>query len=350
MQIKKISLLNFRNHSQLELVFEKQLTVIVGDNGVGKTNILEAIYYLSIGKSFRLNEFTKLINYASEYSKIDALIERKSVRHHLKVVIQNPYQRFFVNQVLKSRISDYIGSFNAVLFAPSDGYLLTQPPKHRRRLLDTELGKLSKTYLEYLGEYNNLLKERNATLKLHQPDVALLDVIDDRMVVLMIEIARQRGEFLLKLLSCAKRYFNVLVPEIKDFSIVYNSIEYSKGLVEIRNKINEGIAKDLLLKQTSYGIHRDDFIIKVDDTPIVEIFSQGQVRLLVLALKLALCDVIEEVIKERPVLLLDDVLSELDVGRQQYLLNLVERQQTIITTTHLDQQLKIADLQLVKLT
>jgi len=323
--------------------------MICGDNGVGKTNILEAVYCVSVGKSFRLSEIAKLVSHDNEYAKIDAWIDKNNGRHHLRVVVSDQYQKCFVDQVLKPRISDFIGYFNAVLFAPGDIYLLTQPPKYRRRLVDTELGKLSKTYLEYLNEYGNLLKDRNVVLKSNHPDLTLIETIDDRMTVLMIEVARQRNEFLMKLVNYAKHYYSILVPEAGALTILYDSIDYHKPYIEFREQLRQGVTRDILSKQTNYGVHRDDFMIKVNDVAASEVCSQGQMRLLVLSLKLALCDLIEEVLKERPVLLLDDVLSELDFQRQQQLVRLVAKQQTIITATHIDADLGLTDMQLINL-
>lgn len=342
MLVNNIRLKDYRNYDDIYLEFKPHLNLIVGQNGIGKTNILESIIFISNTKSFRTLKDIDLIKRDKEYARIIL----NSDKDEFKVVINKKNKTLFFNNNLIKRSSDYIGKINAVLFKPSDLELFDQSPKERRRLLDTEIGKISKTYLNSLLIYNKLLKDKNQILKEDKINDDLLNIIDEKMLPEMKNIINER-----------ERFFNYIN---KHLSNIYQDISGSKSKIEIiykkcsdidelNNNLMKSREKDLYYRYASTGTHLEDYYFKMNDIEINSIASQGQKRMTLIAFKFALIDYIKEETNEIPIVLLDDILSELDDKNIERLLNhLPDDCQIIITDTSVDTNI-IKDYKLIEL-
>lgn len=338
MIIKNLVLNNYRNIEKCEIVFSPQITVLVGDNAQGKTNILEAIYLLSTGRSHRTNNDQDLIHFNQEFGLVKANILNPNVIA-LKAVIHPKGKTLLIqNQALK-KSSEFIGKLNAVLFSPTDLDLFDASPKARRRLIDIELGKINPIYMERLSHYNKVLKERNAYLKELKIEDAYLEIMTQQLVEDQIDLIKRKQEFIQKLDTHIQFIFPKLALSEDKTNMTYLSpvesmIDIKKNLVQ---KYANSLERDKQFKQTHVGVHRDDLRFELNDATLTAVASQGQKRMFVIALKCALLEVVEEITSVRPILLLDDVFSELDAKRREALyIFLHNRSQTLITTTDLD--------------
>ncbi len=245
-----------------------------------------------------------------------------------------------IHQKPVSRSSEFIGKLNAVLFAPSDLELFEAPPKVRRRLMDVEIGKVSPRYMQALSAMMKLLKERNSLLKREHLDNAMLEVLDQQMIEQQLTIIAMRRQFIAKMNESLSRTYSALAEEEAQVSAAYHTIteqtEPDAMREEISRKLLENRDRDRILKTTSSGVHRDDLSFQLNGRDVLSYASQGQRRMIVLAWKLSLIDFIAERLNELPVLLLDDVLSELDQQKRVNLFSLISPEiQTFITTTEI---------------
>ena len=245
-----------------------------------------------------------------------------------------------IHQKPVSRSSEFIGKLNAVLFAPSDLELFEAPPKVRRRLMDVEIGKVSPRYMQALSAMMKLLKERNSLLKREHLDNAMLEVLDQQMIEQQLTIIAMRRQFIAKMNESLSRTYSALAEEEAQVSAAYHTIteqtEPDAMREEISRKLLENRERDRILKTTSSGVHRDDLSFQLNGRDVLSYASQGQRRMIVLAWKLSLIDFIAERLNELPVLLLDDVLSELDQQKRVNLFSLISPEiQTFITTTEI---------------
>lgn len=338
MIVEKLKLKNYRNYNELDISFDKGIHLIVGKNGQGKTNLLEALYFLSTMKSHRISDDKKLINYDSDYLKIEATIKNE-YREKLRVIVNEKGKNLFVYDTLIKKVSEFIGKLNAVLFCPDDMKLFTDSPRSRRRFIDIELGKLSKTYTNTLLNYNRLLKERNVYLKQNKIDENLLNTFDEQLVEYQLIIIRQRAKFLEDIFNRGNVFYKKISSE--DNSILsyrYNSfVDFDDDKImkdKMLNKYRKAREKDIYLKQTTQGIHKDDFIFYLNDIPVNEVASQGQKRSIILSIKIGIIYTIYDVTKSYPIVLLDDVFSELDKNRRIKLLQLLDDNMQIFITTN----------------
>ena len=342
MKFKEIQLTNFRNYSSQICQFESNLCVFIGDNGQGKTNILESLYFMSILKSFRTNENKDLIFKNSPYSFLKATIEDENIQKQLYIYLTEKGKGLKINYDFVKNNSQFIGLINTVLFSPYDLIFFDESPKFRRRFMDMELSKISSVYLSYLNQYNLLLKQRNSLLKQTEIDQLTLSILSDQLIEKMYEIRKFRKEFIYFISKKTNFYFSKLSKDIFDIEINYLQDGFDedkqKFIVNMKNKFEANQQRDILFKTTHYGIHRDDMECLINKINLLSFASQGQKRLVLLSLKLALVDYILETTKKTPVLLLDDVLSELDYDHQHRFLELCSSEvQIILTTVSLDQ-------------
>lgn len=336
MKINELKLTNYRNLSSQTFKFNQHLNIFVGDNGQGKTNIIEAITYLSSGRSFRVNKDEHLINYESEFAKIESVFDNQD---SLQVVISNQGKYLTYNQATISKLSDFIGICNVVLFQPDDLQFFTQSPRLRRREIDYELGKSSKKYLNQLLVVNKLISDRNAYLKSEKIDEIFLEVIDKQLIENSIEIIKQRKLFIEDLSDSINQYFKELSGIDVKINLKYHApinLESTNYHEAYSNKLKESYQRDKEFKMTHIGIHRDDYIFQVNDIPVVNVLSQGQRRLLIIAYKLALMDWFIKRNDVVPIFCMDDLFSELDRDKRLKVLDLLdERLQVFISTTDL---------------
>lgn len=339
MKVKNLELRQFRNIQNLNLSFNKNINVFIGDNGQGKTNIIESLVYLSSGRSFRVNSDGYLIQYGSDFLSIVADVEDQNNIQNLKVVLSNAGKYLQVNQQPLKKMTEFIGRCNVVLFNPEDINFYSNSPRKRRREIDFELGKMSKRYLNQLSLSNKLLSERNAYLKNKNVDQDYLDILTEKLVDESILIIEMRAKFIHALNPIINHYYHILSDSTDEIGLHYKAPVSLDGNVrdQLFTKMHDSIQRDCDFKATQIGIHRDDFVFMVNDIPVVNISSQGQKRMLIIAFKLAIVELIYQSRKTYPILCLDDLFSELDNVRRERVLNVLhDEMQVFITTTDLD--------------
>lgn len=345
MEITSLELINYRNYHKLKINFHEGINVLYGKNGQGKTNLLEAILLMSTMKSHRLNDDKKLIKYASDYATIKTTVLTNSGTLSLKAIITSKGKSLFNHHNQVKKVSDFIGQLNAVLFCPDDIRLFNETPKFRRHFIDVELGKISNNYTNLLSDYNRLMKERNNYLKTSQKiDDLLLDSFDEQLAYLDEVIIKQRYQFLKTVFNKTNLIYQKLANvEDSDIAFKYESFITLEELnhQKIIEKIRQVRLRDIKIRQTSVGIHKDDFDFLMNGVPIKEIASQGQKRTLILSIKLGIVYTIYELTNDFPIVLLDDVFSELDAERKNKLLNLLDKRMQIFITTNEHKRIKL---------
>ena len=343
MIIESLKLKDYRNINKVEINFDESINIIYGLNGQGKTNLVESIDFLSSLKSFRGDQVESLIKVDSDFSLIDAYFNETSIKHQVRLVLSNKGVKItFDKQELKKN-SDFIGIFNVITFSPSDVTIFKDSPKRRREFLDDEISKMSPSYYHLLLEYRKVLKERNELLKQDNFDKIFLDVLTKRISQLNLEILKRRYDFIDKLNEILKDKFKEVSKIEKDVVIEYESF-VNKDEVNnetIYQKLKDKYEEDLKYKSTQLGIHRDDLLFKIDDKPLSVFASQGQMRLCIIATKLALLDLSYKSTGSRAIVVFDDVLSELDETRQTQILEKVPKDnQIFITCAQSKEQIK----------
>ena len=349
MLIKRIYLKNFRNLKSVLLDFNSDLNIIVGDNGQGKTNLLEAIYYISTGRSHRTSTDKELINFSeddnSDNKKLiiqTKILKEDKLNQKLSLQIQGRDKLFKVDDKEVEKISDFIGKLNVVLFSPEDLDLVKGGPANRRDFLDTEVSQVNPYYYHQLKKYEKVLKQRNNLLKEirynSNKDKSVLEVFTDQLVSIGSKIIKKRQEVVEKLKILARLHQRKLTDNQENLKVIYDPSFKFENIKSIEEEFNEIITKkidkEIERGYTLIGPHRDDLILEINGYDIRKFGSQGQQRTAALALKLAELEFMKSESGEYPVLLLDDVFSELDGIRRQELINFIgQRIQTFITTT-----------------
>ena len=349
MRIKKLKVENFRNLENLDIEFSEGVNIIYGNNAQGKTNIIESIYIFSFGKSFRANKDIELLKFDKEYflSNIEIMKKDRELEMDFGFDKISNKKMIKVNGVIQKKISDIIGKLNVVVFKPEDIKIVTDSPIIRRKYIDYLISSISKSYLENITKYKKVMEERNNLLKeiklrlkgsknLDETDSNFLDVYDKLLSKLNWEIYNERKRVIEKLnnyiydihLKLTENYINNEKLHIKYVSNVAEDIE------KMYNNLSKSRLNDINKGYTSLGIHRDDYIISINSLDVSIYGSQGQKKSSIISLKLSELKVIEGVIGEKPVLLLDDYMSELDEKRRLKFLDIIEDIQIIITTTH----------------
>jgi len=336
MIVKNLNLNNFRLYETFKISFNDHINIIKGNNGQGKTTILESLYFLGLTKSHKTNNDKDVIKNNTQYAKINSLINFKEKDSQLSVVVSKTGKKAKYNQIELSKLSEYIGILNVVMFAPEDIELIKGNPQLRRRFLDLEIGQISKKYLFNLQNYRKILKERNNLLKSMQQkqvkDYILLDIITDQLLGYLDEIVKTRKDFLEKISDIAVLKYQEISKSSDELLIQYVPSIDKNYKTEFSSKYQY----DIVTGSTSYGVHKDDVEFYLNSKSAKAHCSQGEIRTIVLSIKLALIDFIKNVKGDYPILLLDDVLSELDEKRQNQLLkNLNINTQVFITTTNI---------------
>ena len=338
MFIKRITLYNYRNHKSKEIQFDPGINVITGANASGKTNIVESIYYLSLARSFRGVDDDELIKNNEEYSEIDSEIIEGKIRRNIHILITEKGRSVNVNGKKVSRLSELAKCVNVLLFEPKDVMLFRGAPKDRRNFLDINLTKKYPAYLEYISRYERVLRQRNEILKSDNPDKKLLETSTELLVKYSGPIVEYRtryvkdiNDILIKITRALGSAQGNAVIEYKPF-VPYTS-DFDKGALEA---FNRSLDSDLRYKATSIGIHREDFSVSLNGKDIGTYGSQGENRLIALAMKVAPYFLIEDKDK-KPIIVLDDVMSELDANRQEQLIKFLKKLgQVFITATELE--------------
>jgi DNA replication and repair protein RecF len=349
MRLNKIEVQHYRNYDQLTLDFPKTLNIFLGENAQGKTNLLESIYVLAMTRSHRTSNEKELIRWDAEAAKISGVIEKKSGTVPLEILISNKGRKTKVNHIEQKRLSSYIGQLNVILFAPEDLSLVKGSPQLRRKFIDMELGQVNPIYLYDLVQYQSVLKQRNQYLKQlaekKQTDTIYLDILTEQLAEFGSKVLYARLEFIKKLEYWANVLHKKISHEKEELAIEYfssiplNKTEFSLEAIhkQLLQSLLDSRKRELFKANTFLGPHRDDLIFNVNGQNVQTYGSQGQQRTTALSVKLAEIDLMHSETGEYPVLLLDDVMSELDNERQLHLLETIEgKVQTFLTTTSLD--------------
>ncbi|KXT76102.1 DNA replication/repair protein RecF [Streptococcus sp. DD12] len=340
MWLSSIKLQHFRNYSELETTFSPHLNVFIGDNAQGKTNLLEAIYFLALTRTHRTHKDKELIQFNEEFLSVSGEVHTSSSHYPLDIQLTTKGRMTKVNHLKQAKLSDYIGHLNVVLFAPEDLQLVKGSPSLRRKFMDIDLGQMRPLYLNDIAQYNHVLKQRNAYLKTATSvDTTFLAVLNQQLASHGTRVIRHRLDFVKQLSILADQQHFRLSQEQEHLTLAYKASFDMTGTDNLENDFLQALQanqqRDILRKTTSIGPHRDDLLFSINATD-ASFGSQGQQRSLILSLKLAEVELMEQYTGNAPLLLLDDVMSELDSNRQSRLLSGVkDKIQTFITTTHL---------------
>ena len=337
MIIKSLKLKNYRNYELLNMAFDSRTNILYGDNAQGKTNILEALYLSGTTKSHRGTKDRDMIRFGEEESHIETIVEKNGVDFQIDMHLKkNSPKGIAVNKIPIRKASELFGLIHFVFFSPEDLSIIKEGPAGRRRFLDMELSQIDKGYLQQLIAYNKILNERNNLLKqinLYPALIETLDGWDEQLLTAGQFLIKKREEFVQFLDEMMARIHSQLTGGKEQMKVEY---EKNVSAEEFREQLYSRRNKDISSGTTTAGPHRDDLRFKVGGIDIRKFGSQGQQRTAALSLKLSEIRLIEQVTGEKPILLLDDVLSELDAGRQSWLLESIQDIQTLISCTGLD--------------
>ena len=337
MYIESIKLSNFRNYESLELDFDRGTNIFYGDNAQGKTNILESVYLCGTSKSHKGSKDKEIIRFDQEESHIRMMVRKDEMSYKIDMHLRKSRAKgVAINGLPIKKARELLGVVNLVFFSPEDLNIIKNGPGERRRFMDSELCQLDKLYLTDLASYNHILNQRNKLLKDLYVQSGLkgtLDAWDMQMINYGKKIIEKRRQFVEELNEIIHGIHRNLTGGIENLDVIYEpSIEGA----EFENALFRNRERDMKMKMTSVGPHRDDLCLCVNGIDIRKYGSQGQQRTAALSLKLSEIYLVEKIIRDTPVLLLDDVLSELDSSRQTYLLDSIHDIQTMITCTGLD--------------
>lgn len=343
MTLNKLIFKNFRNYSNLEVSFHPGNNIFIGENGMGKTNILEGIYLLGMMKSFRSVLDKDLINWESDSFFIKGLFEDSDSESNISIGVHNGKKEVCYNDSVFSKLTKLIGTLKLVFFCQEDMSLILGSPADRRKYLDITLSLADPRYIELLINYRKALRQRNSALKSTaetNPSTDLVSVWDHQLVEYGSDILKIRKEFFDPINELTKQYYNSLNFEISDFHLSYQfSIGKVNGIDSIKDqyysKLKENRPREIRYKQTLYGPHKDDFFIRNGDVVFKKFASQGQCRAGALTLKLAMTKYLEQSTQEKMILLMDDILLDLDNKKKESFLELVDGRQNFFTSTSL---------------
>ena len=338
MIIKSLELDNFRNYGTLSINFDSGTNILYGDNAQGKTNILEAIYLSATTKSHKGSKDRDIIHFDAEEAHIRTYVVKDGLENRVDMHLRkNKSKGIAINGQKIKKAADLLGLLNVVFFSPEDLSIIKNGPSERRRFVDMELCQLDKLYLNDLNNYNKIVNQRNKLLKEISFNPGLKDTLfvwDSQLVSYGSKLINRRKAFIAQLNEIIYEIHTKLSGGKEEIQIVYEPDVLPE---DFEKKLEACQERDIRLKQTSTGPHRDDFSFMLGDIDIRKFGSQGQQRTAALSLKLSEIELVKKVTKDTPLLLLDDVLSELDSNRQNYLLNSIGDIQTIITCTGLEE-------------
>lgn len=346
MFIKSIELKNFRNYDELTLSFNDKVNFIVGNNAQGKTNLLEGIYMSSIGKSFRASKDSEMIGFGKDFCKIKVTAQKNLFLTDVEIIIRNDRGKSVkVDGVNISKTSDLLENIYIVIFSPEDLKIVKDEPEKRRRFIDRELCLIKPYYFDCLSSYRKVLLQRNTYLKEKNIEKSVLDIWDTQLSSYGAKIISMRRDFIEKINEISHRLHLNITNGRENLKIEYDPSVNPVGEVKDTENIlykclKDSYNNDMRLRTTTKGPHRDDIQFYIDDVNVRSYGSQGQQRTAALSLKLAELDLIKNETGENAVLLLDDVMSELDNSRQEFLIRSLSDIQLFITSTDITDNLK----------
>ena len=344
MYIKSLILRNFRNYDRLNISFAEAFNIIYGNNAQGKTNIIEAIFLCASGRSHRTSKDQELLKYGTEGFDVKLLLEKEGIEEEIEIFYNaDDKKKIKINEIPVKKMGDLMGHLNAVIFSPEDLLLIKQGPAERRRFADITLSQLRPSYFYDLQKYAKILYQRNTLLKnilMKRELEDTLDVWDMHLVKTGTRIIKGRRNFIIKLDALAKKWHHKLTNNEENLNLKYSpSFEFRDNADDLemeelfRRMLERNRGKEIQKGSTSIGPHRDDIDILLNGESTKIYGSQGQQRTSVLSMKLAEIDLMKEESGDYPVLLLDDVLSELDEMRREHLIESIKGVQTFITCT-----------------
>ena len=344
MYVKKISLKNYRNIERLELELKNGVNIFYGSNAQGKTNLLESIYIGATGRSHRTHKDKELIKFDKEEAHIRLDIQNDKISDRIDIHLKKDSKKgIAINNIAINKLGELFGYLNVVIFSPEDLSLIKQGPQERRKFIDMELCQINNIYYYNLSQYYKVLKQRNSLLKKILKDPSLKDTLfvwDNQLIEFGIKIIQARELFIKKLNNISKKIHMEITSNKENLEIKYKP---NVLISEFKEKLEKSIDKDILYTTTSYGPHKDDILFFINNINVRDFGSQGQQRTASLSTKLAEINLIEDEKAVLPVLLLDDILSELDKDRQKFLIKNIKKLQVIITCTGVEDVLKNLD-------
>ncbi len=335
MILTKICIKNFRNIEDLELSLNKNINIFIGNNAQGKTSILESIYVLALTKASKSLEEDNLIRKDCEISKISGMIKKGNINKKLEIILTKTDKKLKVNNTEEKKISNYISNLNVIMFTPEDLDIIKKSPNVRRNLLNIELCQLFSNYMRVLNEYNKLLKIRNEYLKkdLKNIDRTYLNIITDKLIERAIVIMDYREKYLENINASIENIYKKIMKS-DGLKVIYEKSIKETTKDEIKKLYNDNFYNELNKKMTLFGPHRDDLSFYLGDLNLKLYGSQGQQRIAILSFKLAEINLFKEINHSYPVVLLDDIFSELDIEKRNNLIKFIKSNiQFIITTT-----------------
>ena len=337
MIISSLKLKNFRTYKEKEFILSPNTNIFYGNNAQGKTNILESIYVCALGKSFRTRKDTELIKFGNEFGSVEVNFSDSNRNKNINFLVSSKNKKQIkINGVKQAKISDLFGNLLVVLFSPEDMFFAKGDPSERRKSFDMLISQLNPKYMHLLQEYYKVLEQRNFLIKNGENRVnkVELDIWDEKLSELNVKIRDIREEYVSKILPIFSKYHGE-ISEQKENVILKYKTQIKGDKKEVLKLIKDRCILDFRRGFTSVGIHRDDYIFEINDLNLGLFGSQGQVRTAILSLKLAEKDLIYEETGEMPILLLDDVMSELDEKRRKFLYDKLKNCQVLITCTDL---------------
>lgn len=335
MFLEKLSVLNFKNHAESRLDLNPNVNCFVGNNGSGKTNLLDAIHYLSFTKSFFIKQDSFNILYNQPFMSIEGTFDKDSAKDLIQCAVKSGSKKVIrKNKKNYNKLSEHIGLYPLVMVSPTDSELLIGGSDVRRKYMDSVISQFDKDYLNSVIHYNKLIAQRNALLKTLKSDYSSLSLYDEQLAPLTQTIFEKRKSFLNRLLPIFLKYYNEISATNEKVSIDYNSQLNDESYLELTKRNFE---KDKAVQFSSVGTHKDDLIFNLNDHLIKRAGSQGQQKTYLLALKLAQFDFMQDALGYKPMLLLDDIFDKLDNNRVEHLMSLVHRHhfgQIFVTDTH----------------
>ncbi len=344
MKLKRLTLTNFRNYESAVVDFNQGVNVIFGNNAQGKTNLLEAIYFCSIGKSMRTNKEREVIKIGEELSKVKVEIEENKTKRQIEILFSKKNKKTVkINSMAIHKMGELIGELPCVFFSPDELKLIKESPEDRRRFMDIAISQFSKPYFYSLSKYEKILDQRNKLLKSSSNLENIKDSIfiwNEQLSSIGSKIITARKKFLSELEPFAYMAHSYLTNNDETLSLSYSGAN-GENEEDIKNiilkNLEKNLEKDFSLGYTTFGPHRDDIKILINDIDIKAFGSQGQQKTTALSMKLAELEIIKNNTGIMPLLLLDDVFSELDPKRRKRLLNFCSKTQTLITTTDIEE-------------
>ena len=329
MFLRRISLTHFKNHEALSLEFDTKINCIIGKNGAGKTNLLDAVYYLCLTKSYFHSNDQQNICSGKDFFRLEGdFIKNKATHSLVYKILSNRKKELQINDDTISRLSKHVGNFPAIMIAPDDSTLITGNSEDRRRFLDNTISQVNPEYLNDLMLYNKLLAQRNAALKNFSEtgkiDDSLLETYDRQLIPLGLAINRVRKETAELLSPIFKKYHQLISNNYEEAEFEYQS-QLNDTPFDILLKKSQH--KDLLLQRTDTGIHRDDLDFLMNGTKIKRFGSQGQQKSFIISLKFAQHEFIQQQKQFAPLLLIDDIFDKLDIDRSRHLIELISTEQ-----------------------